>query len=115
MEVEPALFCLWGTSMIEQIVTLDLNNGEPVARAILPETKRQKQRLHKIPGIRQFWRQSRIGYNDVFCCWCGGTIEIDFSVRPGTTLQESIDLMNARVSQFDTAHEACLPTGQEES
>jgi len=101
--------------MLEQIVTLDLNNGEPVVQAILPETKRQKARLHKIPGIRHFWVQRRIGSNDHFCCWCSSSIEIDFSQRPGTTLQESIDAMNARVSQFHTEHENCMPAGQEEA
>lgn len=48
------------------------------------------------------------GFNPYLCCWCGASLEMDYSFDAGGT-----EAAMRRMNDFLDAHEDCQPKGEE--
>lgn len=65
-----------------------------------------KRRHHPraVPTAQRISIRERFGFNPSLCCWCGASIEMDYSREAGGS-----DAAIRRMNDFLDAHEDCKP------
>ncbi len=96
---------------IDNRIALPIDESNPDSLLItqpMPRNSKESHALRKVPGLRHFTMEEKLGCNPVFHCWCGASLEINYQ-RERMLIHESINVMTNELTTFCREHSECEP------